>query len=154
MTSSRRRTTSVALTGLVLLLGLSACSGTSTSNQDNPLGATSNQPAAGSAPQLGSSTVAGVTVSATSLRKSGSGIAVLASVTSDHPDRLVRIGSNYTAPVTLTKPLAVLKGTTTTIDSTTAVLQPSGPIDDGATVAVSFTFATAGLVQVYATYRT
>lgn len=155
MTSSRRRTSSVALAGLVLALGLCGCSGTTTGNgNDNPLGASSNEPGSGSVPHLGTSTVAGVTVAGASLRKSGPGIAVLATVTSDHPDRLVSISSNYTEPATLPKPMAVLPGTTTTIDPTTAILRPSGPIDDGATVAVSFTFATAGSVQVYATYHT
>lgn len=155
MTSSRQRTSSVVLAGLVLTLGLFGCSGTTTGNgADNPLGASSNEPGTGAVPNLGSGTVAGVTVSGASLRKNGSGIAVLAGVTSDHPDRLVRITSNYTEPFTLPKPLAVLKGTTTAIDPTTAVLRPAGPIDDGATVAVSFTFATAGVVQVYASYHT
>ena len=89
----------------------------------------------------------------TSLRKNGPGIGVLAVVTSDHPDRLVSIASNYTQTAVLPQPLPVTPGTPTTIDPTTAVLQKLGPIDDGATVAVTFTFATAGPVQVYATYR-
>jgi hypothetical protein len=143
---------SVALGALALTVSLGDCGGTGATDQ-NPLGASSNQPAVGPVPQLGTNTVRGVTVSSANLRKSGSNIAVLAGVTSTHPDRLVRISSNYTDPLTLRQPIAVLPGTTTAIDPTTAVLRPSGPIDDGATVAVSFTFATAGVVQVYATYR-
>ena len=145
----------VALAAATVAVGLSACSGTSTggAGNQNPVGASTNQPVPGSVPQLGTTTVAGVTVGGTTLRKDGSGIAVLATVTSDHPDRLVSITSNYTTPTTLPQPLAVLQGATTTIDQTTALLQPAGPIDNGATVEVSFRFATAGIVQVYATYH-
>lgn len=140
-----------SLLGAVLIVTLGACS--QSTNGSGGVGATDNQPVATSGLRLGGSSVAGVTVSGTSLVKSGSGIAVLATISSTHPDRLLSISSNYTVPAALPQPLAVEPGAAVTIGPTTVVLRPNGPIDDGATVAVSFTFATAGVVQVYGTYR-
>jgi hypothetical protein len=153
------RRPAAAAVGALLVLTLGACSGTTSTggsggtDGSGGVGATDNQPVATSGLGLGGGSVAGVSVAGTSLKKSGAGIAVFATVTGVHPDRLVGMTSNYTTPATLLKPVAVSPGTPTRIDATTAVLQPNGPIDDGATVAVTFTFATAGIVQVYGTYR-
>src|SRR4051812_24788126 len=142
----------LALTAVAIAFGITACGGT-TGGEQGPVDVTGNQPVAGGGLHLGSGSSAGVTITDASLHASGSGVVVVASVSADHPDQLVSIVSNYTARAILPKPLPVSPGRPTAIDSTTAVLQPVGPIDDGATVAVSFDFRHAGMVAVYATYH-
>ena len=153
MTRSLPRATAAAVLGVSILLSAAACSGT-TGGEEGPVQVSSASPAGDApVPGLGSATVSGITISAVSLRRSGPGIAVIAAVMSTHPDQLISIGSNYTQTAVLPAPLRVSPAAPTTIDQTTAVLRPAGPIDDGATVSVTFTFATAGAVQVFGTYR-
>jgi hypothetical protein len=136
---------------LAAALLTTACSGT-TGGEQGPVQVSSATPAGNApAPGLGSATTGGITATAASLQKNGPGIGVVAVVNTARPDRLVSIASNYTQTAVLPQPVPVMPGTPTTIDPTTAVLQKLGPIDDGATV--TFTFATAGPVQVFATYR-
>jgi hypothetical protein len=149
--ATKRSLAAAALLAAALLT--TACSGT-TGGEEGPVQVSSATPAGNApAPGLGSATAGGVTVTAATLQKSGPGIGVVAVVNATHPDRLVSIASNYTQTAVLPQPVPVTPGAPTTIDPTTAVLQKLGTIDDGATVSVTFTFATAGPVQVFATYR-
>jgi hypothetical protein len=148
---TQRSLGAVALLAAALLT--TACSGT-TGGEEGPVQVSSAMPAGNApAPGLGSATIGGITVTGASLQKSGPGIGVVAVVNTTRPDRLVSIASNYTQTAVLPQPVPVMPGTPTTIDPTTAVLQKLGTIDDGATVSITFTFATAGPVQVFATYR-
>jgi hypothetical protein len=149
--ANHRSLAAAALLATALLT--TACSGT-TAGEEGPVQVSSASPAAGApVPGLGSAAAGGITLSAVSLRRSGSGIAVIGAVTSTHPDRLISIASNYTETAVLPAPVPVTPAAPTTIDPATVVLRPSGPIDDGATVSVILTFATAGTVQVFATYQ-
>src|SRR3954447_8406561 len=148
------RPTSARIAGLLVaaLLTVAACGGSSGGEQ-GPVQVTSPIPAtAGTAPALGAATVGGITVSGVSLHGSGGGIGVIAQLTSTRTDQLVSIGSNYTRTTVLPPPVPVDPGPPTTLDPSTAVLQPSGPIASGATVSVFFTFAAAGAVEVFGTY--
>jgi hypothetical protein len=152
MTRSPSRAAAAAVLGLATLLSVTACSGT-TGGEQGPVEVSSATPASGPVPGVGSATAGGITLSAVGLQRSGSGIAVIASITSTHPDRLVSIGSNYTQTDVLPQPIPVTATAPTTIDPATTVLRPLGTIDDGATVSVTFTFATAGPVQAFGTYH-
>lgn len=154
-TTPAARATARAAAALALIavaFTVSGCAGT-TGGEEGPVQVSSAEPADGSAPGLGSATAGGITVSGAALKGTGPGIAVLAQVTAAGADELVSLGSNYTRTTVLPRPLPVGPGTPTTVDATTAVLQPAGPIDDGATVSVVFTFRTAGPIQVFGTYK-
>jgi hypothetical protein len=141
-----------ALALVAVALTVSGCSGAAGGEQ-GPVQASSNEPADGAAAGLGSGRAGGVSVAGVTLTRSGPGIVVLAQVTATTADELVSLGSNYTQTSVLPKPLPVVPGRPTTIDATTAVLQPLGTINDGATVSVLLSFRIAGSVQVFGTYK-
>ncbi len=131
---------------------LSGCAGT-TGGEQGPVQVSSGEPVAGNVPGLGSAAVGGVTVTGLGLHGPARAITLSGQVTSARADRLVAVVSNYTQPANLPQPLAVPAGAPVVLDAATVQLRPNGPIDDGATVAVTLTFATAGPVQVFATYK-
>src|SRR4051812_34363264 len=136
---------------LVLGLSLSSCAGTSGGEQ-GPVDVSSATPASGSAPGLGSATVGPISVSDVAMHGTGSALFVTGTVRTTTSDALASIGSNYTATSVLRRLVAIPANTPFPIDSGTTTLRPNGPIDPGATVAVTFTFQRVGAVQVFATY--
>jgi hypothetical protein len=156
MSTSPHRHRSVHLLAAVAAaacaLSTSACAGT-TGGEEGPVEVSSEQPASGAVPALGSATVGPVTTSGVTLQGSGTHVAVLGQITSTTADQLVSVASNLTETTVLPQPLDVRPGKALALDPAGILLRPVGGLDDGATVAVTFTFRTVGPVQVFATYK-
>lgn len=147
---------SVATWGALLFLAggsLAGCAGSS-GGEEGPVQVSSATPASGSAPQIGTATAGPVTVSNVALHGGPATLAVTGSVTDSgpQPDQLTSVASNYTSASVLPTPLTVAPGRPLTLAPGSVTLRTTGRIDPGATVAVTFTFRSAGSTQVFATY--
>ena len=142
--------------GLLGLLGLaSGCSNSGSASTPNSAGSASAVP--GAAPKLGEGAGGGISVTGTSIVRTGTQLAVTAQVHNGQStaDALTLVGSNVGPTLTLAAPVQIPAGSTVSIGGAAArvVLVQSGRLSPGGTVALSFQFNGAGAIQVFSSFR-
>jgi hypothetical protein len=124
------------------------------SSAPNTAGSASVVP--GEAPKLGEGAGGGISITGTSIVRTGTKLAVTAQIHSDEstPDELVQVGSNVGPTLALSSPVHIPAGGTVSIGghATQVVLTQSGRLEPGGTVALSLQFGTAGAVQVFSSF--
>lgn len=135
-------------------VALTGCSGSGGSAAPNTAGSASVVP--GEAPKLGDGGGGGISISGTSIVRTGTKLAVTAQIHSDEstPDELTAVGSNVGPTLALASPLQIPAGGTVSIGvhGTQVVLTQSGRLEAGGTVALSLQFGSAGAVQVFSSF--
>ncbi len=150
-------TTARASVALLGLLGvLAACSSTGAGPTPNSAGSATVVP--GAVPTLGDGSGGGITITATSIVRTGTRLALSAQIhsTESTADELTAVGSNVGPTLTLATPLQIPPGGTVSIGGAATapvVLDQSGRLEPGGTVALSFQFSNAGAIQVFSSFR-
>jgi hypothetical protein len=147
----RRRATSVAL---ALLAGVAGCSSAG-GGGSSPNTAGSATVVPGAVPKLGQGSAGGISITAATIVRTGTKLAVTAQLHNEQtkPDELTQVGSNVGPTLALAAPVHIPAGGTVSIDGTTAVLEQTGRLEPGGTVALSFQFNDAGVIQVFSSFR-
>ncbi len=138
---------------LGLLGALAGCSSTGTSGAPNSAGSATVVP--GAVPKLGQGSSGGISITAASIVRTGTKLAVTAQIRNEQSsaDELTQLGSNVGPTLTLTAPVHLPAGGTVSISGATKiVLEQSGRLEPGGTVALSFQFGNAGAVQVFSSF--
>jgi hypothetical protein len=146
----RRRLPAIAFVLLGLLAGCASAGGA-----PNTAGSATVVPGGG--PTLGEGSGGGISVTATSIVRTGTKLQVTARIHNGQTtaDELVQVGSQVTDTLTLAPPLKIPAGATVGIGGTGAavVLDQTGRLEPGGTVALAFQFTGAGAVQVFSSFR-
>jgi hypothetical protein len=150
-----RLRTPAAACAVIGLFGLAAgCSSAGTGSSPNTAGSASVVP--GEAPKLGEGGGGGISVTGTSIVRTGTRLNVTAQIHSAEstPDELLQVGSEVTGTLTLSPPLQIPAGGTVSIGGhgSQVVLTQSGRLEPGGTVALSLQFGSAGAVQVFSSF--
>jgi hypothetical protein len=145
------RGAAAAGTALALLCG---CAG-SPGQPPNSAGSAAVVP--GAAPTLGAGGQGGITVTGTTIARTGQQLAITARIhnAGSQPDALQQIGSQVTATLTLKPPLEIPAGATRELGTagTRPVLRQNGRLVPGGTVDLMLTFRGAGTVQVFSSFQ-
>jgi hypothetical protein len=149
------RRTSAAACALLGLLGvLAGCSSTGAGASPNTAGSATVVP--GEAPEPGQGSGGGISITGTSIVRTGTKLTVTAQIHNDESsaDELAQVGSNVGPTHALAPPLQIPAGGTVSIGGhgTQVVLTQSGRLEPGGTVALSFQFNAAGAVQVFSSF--
>lgn len=137
------------------MLGFAAgCSSAGTGSSPDTAGSATVVP--GEAPKLGDGGSGGISITGTSIVRTGTRLAVTAQIHSEEstPDELTAVGSNVGPTLTLATPLQIPAGGTVSIGGhgSRLVLTQSGRLEPGGTVALSWQFGSAGAVQVFSSF--
>jgi hypothetical protein len=153
---ARRRPPAAACALLGLLGLLAGCSNSGSGGGAVPNTAGSASVVPGEAPKLGEGAGGGISVTGTSIVRTGTKLAISAQIHSDEstPDELTAVGSNVGPTLALASPLKIPAGGTVSIggQGTRVVLTQSGRLEPGGTVALSMQFGSAGNVQVFSSF--
>ena len=154
------RLRTAAAAGL-LLAALAACSsssgsGSSPNNSPNTAGSASAVP--GGLPKLGGGSAGGITVSETSIVRTGSKLTITAQIHNDEAvdDDLVQAGSQVSATLTLSPPLRIPAGGTVSVGGASAnslVLTQNSRLEPDGTILLMLQFGKAGAVQVFSSFH-
>ncbi len=145
------RTVAAACTLLGLIAGCSSAGGGGVA--PNTAGSASVVP--GEAPQLGEGSGGGISVTGTSIVRTGTKLSITTQIRSEESssDELVSVGSEVTSTLTLSSPVKIPAGATVTIGGATkVVLDQNARLEPGGTVALLLQFSNAGSVQVFSSF--
>jgi hypothetical protein len=143
----------VALLGLLAALAGCSSAGPGTGTPPNTAGSATVVP--GAVPKLGQGSGGGISITGTSIVRTGTKLAITAQIRNEQSsaDELTQVGSNVGPTLTLTTPVHLPAGSTVSISGAAkVVVQQSGRLEPGGTVALSFQFNTAGEVQVFSSF--
>jgi copper(I)-binding protein len=151
--SRRLRTAAVAF---ALLSALAACSSSAGSGvSPNSAGDATAVP--GDVPTLGAGTAGAISVTATSIVRSGTRLTISAKVHNDGStaDTLVSAASQVSATLTLSPPLQIPAGSTVSIGTggSAVVLNQNSRLEPDGTVVLTLQFSKAGAVQVFSSFH-
>lgn len=139
---------------LGLLGALAGCS-SSAGTDSTPNSAGSATVVPGAVPKLGQGSGGGISITATSIVRTGTQLAITAQISNEqtNADELTQVGSNVGPTLTLSKPVHLPAGGMVSITGgAKIVLEQSGRLEPGGTVALSFQFNSAGAVQVFSSF--
>ncbi len=145
------RTVAAACTLLGLIAGCSNAGGGGAA----PNTASSASVVPGEAPQLGEGSGGGISVTGTSIVRTGKKLSITAQIHSAEStsDELVSVGSEVTPTLTLPSPVKIPAGATVAIGGATKlVLDQNARLEPGGTVALLLHFSNAGAVQVFSSF--
>jgi hypothetical protein len=154
--STRLRTAAVVTVACALLSVLAACS-SSAGSGGSPDSAGDATIVPGDVPTLGDGSAGGITVTGTSIVRSGTRLTISAKVHNDGstPDELAAVGSQVSATLTLSPPLQIPAGDTVSIGrgANAIVLNQNSRLEPDGTVVLSLQFSKAGAVQVFSSFH-
>lgn len=145
----------------MVLAALAACSssaGSGSSPNDSPNSAGSATAVPGGVPKLGGGSAGGITVSNTSIARSGSKLTITAQIHNAEAvdDDLVTAGSQVSATLTLSPPLRIPAGGTVSVGGASAnslVLTQNSRLEPDGTILLMLRFGKAGAVQVFSSFH-
>ncbi|HEX4016372.1 MAG TPA: hypothetical protein VHX15_06495 [Frankiaceae bacterium] len=146
----------MALTAMLGGLGLVAGCSSAGDGTSAPNTAGSATVVPGAVPKLGQGSAGGISITATSIVRTGTKLAITAQIHSDetNADALTAVGSNVGPTLTLTTPVQIPAGGTVSLGGASEiVVDQDGRLSPGGTVALSFQFNAAGAIEVFSSFR-
>ena len=154
--STRLRTAVMVTVVCAMLSVLAACSSSAGSGA-SPNSAGDATAVPGDVPTLGTGAAGAITVTATSIVRSGTRLTISAKVHNDAAtaDELVAVASQVSATLTLSPPLQIPAGGTVSIGSggSAVVLTQNSRLEPDGTVVLSLQFSKAGALQVFSSFH-
>lgn len=153
-----RRRTAAAVCAALGALAVSTACGSSSSGSSTPNTAGNATAVPGDVPKLGQGSGGGITVTNTTVVRSGTKLTISARIHNDQTvtDELVAAGSQVSATLTLTPALRIPPGGTITIGNGSAnavVLTQNSRLEPDGTIVLNLQFGKAGAVQVFSSFH-